>query len=76
MTRDEFVKECVSRGYTGDGYKFGGRNQVLSWCKRNPKDHYTEEDLIAVYRYFNSMHLGDEFDAWILQGERRDADGC
>lgn len=73
MTRDEFAKECVSRGYIGRGW--GGKSSVLNWCKQHPKEYYTEEDLLAVYRFFNSMHLGDPYDAYIKEKERRYSDG-
>jgi hypothetical protein len=39
------------------------------------KEYYTEEDLLAVYRFFNSMHLGDPYDAYIKEKGRRDTNG-
>lgn len=52
FTKDEFAKECVKRGYVWASE--GGKSAVLGWCKKNPKDFYTEEDLLTVYRYFDA----------------------
>lgn len=68
FTKDEFVKQCVSRGYVGKDH--GGRSGALGWCKRHPKEYYTEEDLLTLYRYFNSLKIGDRMDAYIRDRER------
>jgi hypothetical protein len=73
MTKDEFVKDCIRRGYIGRGD--GGRSSILGWCKQHPKDCYTEDDLLAIYRYFNSMKIGGRYDAYIKEKERRDTNG-
>ena len=57
MKRDEFVNQCFSRGYA---YRHE-RKQVQEWCKKYPKDEYTEYDFIELYRYVNSCKLGSNW---------------
>lgn len=44
MTLDEFKKIAASSGY-------GCAKTIDKWMKQNPKDEYTEDDFIALYRY-------------------------
>lgn len=53
--KDEFAKQCLIRGFAPRGSK----STVLQWCKKNPKEYYTEDDMIAVYRYFDERNIGD-----------------
>ena len=55
FNEDEFVAECLKRGFVGRGNK----NLVRQWCKKNPKEYYTQGDMIEVYRYFNERNIGD-----------------
>lgn len=52
-TKEEFAKECSARGYM-----WGGKQAVLRWCKDHPKEYYTEDDMIAVYRYSEANKMG------------------
>lgn len=53
--KEEFAKQCLKRGYASRG----GKNIVLRWCKDHPKEYYTEDDMIAVYRYFDERNIRD-----------------
>lgn len=46
MTREEFIKKCVLRGY-------GYAHQLRQWCREYPRDAYTEEDMITAYTWCN-----------------------
>lgn len=48
-TVDEFTKQCVASGYVSTG----GQKSVREWCKEHPKEYYTDEDFIEVYRSMN-----------------------
>lgn len=64
--REAFVKECVARGYVR-----GNKQFVRGWCKIHPKEFYTEDDMIAVYRYFEACKIGGREDAYKKSIERR-----
>lgn len=62
FTKDEFAKECVKRGYVWSSE--GGKNAVLGWCKKNPKEFYTESDLYDIYRYFDAGRYTKSDTSW------------
>ena len=49
MELNDFIKVCSKRGYCS-------KKQAESWCKAHPKDKYTEDDCIAVYRHFDEPY--------------------
>ena len=51
MTLNEFVLTCSKRGYST-------KKEAEKWCKDHPKDEYTEDDCITVYRYYDQPYLG------------------
>ena len=71
-SKDEFIKTAVRRGYSRIGI-------AQLFVKNNPKDEYTEEDLIELYRfadrepikcepqrgrYVGDLERDDVFDMW------------
>lgn len=57
MTTPEFINCCAASGYCN-------KKQAAAWCKKNPSDDYTYDDMIAVYRYFNSNPHGGYNPGW------------
>lgn len=51
---DEFVKQAIQRGYAARSEK----SQVIQWCKKHPKETYTDDDLIELYRYLEIPKIG------------------
>ena len=51
MTADKFVIYASQCGYAN-------RSMAKAWCDENPKDDYTDEDLIEVYRYAQRPRRG------------------
>ena len=47
FTTEEFVQECIDRGYA---YR-RDKKKILAWCEEHPRDAYGEADFINVYRY-------------------------
>lgn len=46
-TAEEFVHECIDRGYA---YR-KDKKKIQAWCEDHPKNEYDEDDFIKVYRY-------------------------
>lgn len=57
MKTDDFIKLCINCGYAK-------KSIVLNWCEENPKDNYTYDDLIFVYRYAESPKKGGRKYGW------------
>lgn len=55
FSKEEFVKQCIERGYALRSEK----KRVLEWCDKHPKDYYTEEDLILLYGYLETPRIGE-----------------
>jgi hypothetical protein len=55
FTVDELTRQCIRRGYVARY----DRHKVTAWCEDHPKDFYTEEDLVELYRYLESPKKGD-----------------
>ena len=55
MTCDEFVKACVDGGYI---YRSEVK-RLKEWLEQNPKESYTEEHFIEVYRHFEAIRYED-----------------
>ena len=53
-TTEEFVQECIDRGY---GYR-KDKKKILAWCEDHPKDEYDDDDFIRVYRYLQRSMRG------------------
>ena len=56
FTKEEFAELCSKRGYVS--FRDGGKRGVLKWCKAHPKEFYTEEDMLEVFRYFEKRKIG------------------
>lgn len=52
-SKDEFIKTAVRRGYSRIGI-------AQLFVKNNPKEEYTEEDLIELYRFADREPLRSE----------------
>lgn len=52
-TPAEFKETALKRGYARIGH-------IQLWMKQNPKDEYTEDDLIEVYRFADREPLRRE----------------
>lgn len=50
MNSEEFIKECIKRGYVSQS----DTNCLKKWVEKNHKDCYTDEDCIDAYRYFDA----------------------
>ena len=59
MTCDEFIKACVDGGYIYRSEVKG----LKEWLKQNPKETYTEECFIEVYRHFEAIR-NNTSDKW------------
>lgn len=51
----EFINECVKRGYST-------RTTAMIYVKNNPKTIYSEEDLLACYRFQDLADRGADPD--------------
>ena len=49
MTTLEFINSCTKLGYCS-------KQNAEYWCKLHPKDDYTEDDCIKVYRSFDKPY--------------------
>lgn len=55
MTYDEFINACVDGGYI---YRSEVK-ELKKWLEENPKESYTEECFIEVYRHFETIRYED-----------------
>lgn len=55
MTSEEFIQACFDGGYVSRK----DRKRLKEWLERHPKESYTEDDFIDVYRYFQMPRPGD-----------------
>lgn len=60
MTVDEFVEQVVVSGYVPGRNTAQKKKNVLEWLLLNPKQIYTPEDFIEVYRYFEYPKKGEQ----------------
>lgn len=51
MTCDEFIKACVDGGYV---YRSEVK-ELKKWLEENPKESYTDDCFIEVYRHFEAI---------------------
>ena len=47
MTLNEFLRQCIELGYAN-------KKDRKRWCEENPKDLYSEDDFMDVFRYLNT----------------------
>ena len=52
-SKDEFIKTAIRRGYCRDSI-------ARLFVKNNPKEKYTEEDLIELYRFADREPIRSE----------------
>lgn len=59
MNCDEFIKACVDGGYI---YRSEVK-ELKKWLEKYPKEFYTEEYFIEVYRHFEAIRHEDNISA-------------
>lgn len=55
MSPEEFKDAALNRGYASLG-------TILLWMKQNPKEEYTDDDLLEVYRFEDRRLWRDQMD--------------
>lgn len=56
MTSEEFMSACFDSGYVSRRDK----KHLEKWIENHPKNTYSEDDFIAVYRYFTTPKYGED----------------
>ena len=61
-TIDEFIEQAIQRGYASRNQK----KQIREWCEKQDKEHFTNDDLVEIYRRFNTPMIGADipFGRW------------
>ena len=57
MLLEEFINQCVYCGYISGP---NAKRRLRDWCMKHPKDIYTPEDFIEVYRDFQTLDITHE----------------
>ena len=51
MNVKEFIEQCSKSGYSS-------KKECKAWCEEHPKNTYTEDDFLEVYRVSRSSRIG------------------